>query len=188
MNSPVAAVSGVLCRIKAILTLLVFTLFMSVAFAADKNDATKAAEEPVFREPFTLRLHVDKEHFYEQKIEKIPFVHQGDVYLLKGDEFGLALEIKDNAIVSVKYQPNLKKADVTLKFTQEIMADGGGMMLLNIHNNTKVKLNADVLMTVAGQKGVQKTNILPVPPSMSGFESWPDPIVQLVLRNIRIEK
>jgi len=169
----------------------IFLLLASIAvtFAADKDGtATKPSEETVFREPFTLKLHVDKERFYEQKIEKVPFVHEGNVYLFKGDAFGLTLEIKDHTIQSVKYQPNLKKADLTLKFTEDILADGAPMMILKLHNKTKETLNVDALMTVPGQKGIAKTNILPIPPGLSGFESWPHPIVQLVLRNIRIGK
>src|SRR4051812_46784831 len=89
--------------------------FIALTCAAD-DATTKSADGPVFRDPFTLKLHVDKEHFYEENFGKIPFVDKGDVYLFKGDEFGLNLDIKDGAIRGVKYQPDDKKADVTLKF------------------------------------------------------------------------
>jgi hypothetical protein len=156
---------------------------------------TPAADEPktpddadVFREPFTLKLHVDKEHFYEQKVGKIPYVHRGNVYLFKDDEFGLTLDIENNSVRSVKYQKDVKKADVTLKLTQQVQPDGAAFMMLHIHNNTKHTLDLDALMTVPDQKGVGKTNILPVRAGLSGFETWPHPILQLVLRNIRIAK
>ena len=110
------------------------------------------------------------------------------MYLFKGDEFGLTLVIQDNSIRTVKYQPDVKKADVTLKFTQEVQPNGTAMMMLHIHNKTKQTLNVDALMTVPDKKGIAKTCILPVQPGLSGFESWPHPIVQLVLRNIRIAK
>jgi len=160
---------------------------VTVTFAAD-DTVKKPVKDTVFREPFTLKLHVDKEHFYEEKIGKIPFVHDGDVYLFKGDEFGLTLDIQTNSIRTVKYQPDLKKADVTLKFTQEVQPDGSAMMMLHLHNNTKQTLEMDALMTVPDKKGIAKTSILPVQPGLSGFESWPHPIVQLVLRNIRKAK
>ena len=171
---------------KAFLSAL-FLCAVTVMFAAD--DAAKTpAKDTVFREPFTLKLHIDKEHFYEEKIGKIPFVHDGNVYLFKGDEFGLTFDIQTNSIRTVKYEPDVKKTDVTLKFTQEIQPDGSAMMMLHIHNNTKQTLNMDALMTVPDKKAVAKTSILPVQPGLSGFESWPHPIVQLVLRNIRITK
>lgn len=160
---------------------------VTVTFAAD-DTAKKPAKDTIFREPFTLKLHIDKEHLYEEKIGKIPFVHDGDVYLFKGDEFGLTLDIQTNSVRTVKYQPDLKKADVTLKFTQEVQPDGSAMMMLHIHNNTKRTLDMDALMTVPDKKGIAKTSILPVQPGLSGFESWPHPIVQLVLSKIRIAK
>ncbi len=155
-------------------------------YAAD--NAKQPVGDTVFREPFTLILHIDKEHYHKQEIGKVPYVHNGDVYIFKGDEFGLALNVQDNSIASVKYQSDTKKADVTLKFTQEVQRDGSAMMMLRIHNNTKHTLNMDALMTVPGRKGIAKTSILPVGPGLSDFESWPHPIVQLVLRNIRIAK
>lgn len=94
----------------------------------------------------------------------------------------------DNSIRTVKYQPDMKKADVTLKFTQKVQPDGAAMMMLHIHNNAKQTLNVDALMTVPDKKGIGKTSILPVQPGLSRFDSWPHPIVQLVLRNIRIAK
>jgi len=51
-----------------------------------------------FREPFTLKLHVDKEYYYEQKFPKIPYVYQDDVYLFKGDSFGIDLQITNGVI------------------------------------------------------------------------------------------
>ena len=155
---------------------------------AAEDTVIKAADGPVFRDPFTLKLHIDKEHFYEENFGKIPFVDKGDVYLFKGDEFGLNLDIQGGAIRGVRYQPDVKKADVTLKFTQGVQDDGAAMMMLHIHYNTKDTLDVDALMTVPGKKGTFKTSILPVQAGLSGFESWPHPIVQLVLRNIRIHK
>jgi hypothetical protein len=164
-------------------------LFASVAITVAADDAAKKpAADDVFREPFALKLHIDKEHFYEEKFSKIPFVHDGDVYLFKGDEFGLTLDIQDNTIRAIKYQADVKKADVTLQFGQEVQPDGTAMMLLHIHNNTKQPLDVDALMTIPNKKGIAKTSILTVQPGLSGFESWPHPIVQLVLRNIRIKK
>ncbi|MDH4263656.1 MAG: hypothetical protein OEV78_11485 [Spirochaetia bacterium] len=172
---------------KILISTFLFLASASITFAIG-DFAKKSAEDSIFREPFTLNLHIDKEHFYEEKFEKIPFIHDGDIYLFKGDEFGLNLDIQDNSIRTVKYQPDVKKADVTLKFTQEVQPDGTAMMMLHIHNNTKHILNVDALMTMPGRKDIAKTSILPLQPGLSGFESWPHPIVQLVLRNIRIAK
>lgn len=169
--------------------LFLFFLSLATTIAAEKSAPTKnRAEDTVFRKPFTLTLHIDAENFYEAKLYKIPFVHQNDVYLFKGDELGITFEIRDNTIKAVKYQPDILKAAVTLKFTQEVKTNGTAMMMLVIRNRTEKKLNMDALMTVPEKEGVAKTTILPIGPGLSNYESWPHPIVQLVLRNMRIEK
>jgi hypothetical protein len=53
-------------------------------------------------------------------------------------------------------------------------------------NHTRHKLFVDALMTIPNKERPQKTSILPVEPGLSGLEMWPHPIVQLVLRNIRL--
>lgn len=171
------------------LRLLLLLIASARLAAADKDDAkTTADHETIFREPFTLKLHVDKEHFYEQSFGKIPYVQDSDVYLFKGDEFGLDLNIKDNSIHGVSYQSDLKKADVTFKLTQEVQPDGSAMMLLVIQNRAKQTLNVDALMTVPNGKGIAKTTIVPIQAGLADYESWPHPIVQLVLRNFRFAK
>ena len=42
------------------------------------------------------------------------------------------------------------------------------------------------LTTVPGKKEIYKTSIMPIEARLSDFESWPHPIVQLVLRNFRL--
>src|SRR5437870_5404483 len=80
------------------------------------NPAPVASHEPVFRKPFTLRLHIDKEHFFEEHIErKIPFVADGDVFLFAGESFGINIVSSGDTITDVYYQPNLKLADVTFE-------------------------------------------------------------------------
>jgi acylphosphatase len=128
---------------------------------------------------------VDKENYYEQKFPKIPYVYKDHVYLFKDDVFGIDLRITNGMVQGVSYQSDTNKAAVSLRFTQEVKDNGDAMMLLVIENHTKHKLFIDALMTVPKREKPQRTSILPVDAGRSGFESWPHPIVQLVLQNIR---
>ena len=78
------------------------------------------------------------------------------------------------------------RARYTLEFKQEAEKGGDAMMMLVLKSNIKQILYMDALMTVPGKKGIHKTSILPLQPGLMGFESWPHPIVQLVLRNLRL--
>src|SRR6185503_11619054 len=60
--------------------------------------AMAADPEVPMRAPFTLTLHVDKERYYEENIGAMPYVREGGVYLMKGDRFGVSLEVTDGKL------------------------------------------------------------------------------------------
>lgn len=163
-------------------TLLLIALGVcACAFAADP--APSAPPGVVMRKPFTLTLHIDKEHYFEQNMNAIPYVHEDGVYLMKGDEFGISLDMSGGSIKHVTYQPDLEKADMTFEFRQDVSAEPNGMMLLTIRNRTSKRLMMKALMTVPGHKNAAETSLLPVEPGLTNFESWPHPIVQLYLHD-----
>ena len=165
-----------------------FAIFVFLAVTASATGQAPAntapSPEPVFRAPFSLKLQIDKKHFYERQFDKVPYVADNNVYLFVRDNFGINVTITGDRISGVTYQPAPARSDVVFTFTQE-KTPNGPMMLLVTKNNLKRKLVFDALMTIPGQEGIHKTSILPIQASLSSFESWPDPIVQLVLQNFR---
>jgi len=158
-------------------------LMTTLSFA--QLQAGQSAQEPVFRTPFDLKLHMDKEHYYQQHFDKVPYVIENDVYLFAGESFGINVTVTDNQISGVTYQPDPAKSDVWFIFTQEILKGVPEMMMLVTRNGLKHRLLFDALMTVPDKKGIFKTSIIPIEPGLSNYESWPHLIVQLVLRNFR---
>ncbi len=144
-------------------------------------------EVPVFREPFLLKLHIDDEHYYEEKFGRVPYVLNNEVYLFAGETFGINVIVAQNQPSRISYQPNPAKADVQFKFAQEKTTNGVTMQLV-IRNKLKRPLFLDGRMTVPSKKEIYETGILPVKPSLRNVESWPHPIVQLVLRNFRFSE
>ena len=138
--------------------------------------------DPVFRDPFVLRLYIDKEHIYEEEYGPIPYVHEGDIYLFRGDAFGVNFDADSS---TVSYEPSLAKANLTFTLTQEVDPDGTSTMLLIIANRSGRRIELDALMTVPGKKEIFRTTILPVADGKSNYEAWPHTIVQLVFTNIR---
>jgi hypothetical protein len=150
--------------------------------------AALAQTEPIFREPFTLTLHVDKQRYYEQRFEKAPYFVDSTSFLFAGDHVGINVALVDGEIGSVSFQKDITKADVIFKLTKQRETNGDGTMLLTIQNKLKRPVLMDALMTVPGRKGVYKTSILPVRPGLTNYEAWPHPIVQLVVRNFRFAR
>lgn len=157
----------------------------ALTFAQPQADET--AQGSIFRAPFVLKLHIDNERYYEEHFDKIPYVIGSNVYLFAGENFGINATITDNQISRITYQRDPAKSDVGFTFTQEKSPSGPVMMLVT-RNRLKRRLFFDALMTVPEKKEIYKTSVLPVEPNLSNFESWPHPIVQLVLRNFRFSK
>jgi hypothetical protein len=89
---------------KALPCLVLLLASLNMVLPAEIN-VSKRIEDTVFCEPFTLKLHIDKEHFNEQKFDKMPFVQNSNVYLFKDEEF---LDVRNDSIVTVKYQPDAR--------------------------------------------------------------------------------
>ena len=160
----------------------------SVASVSAQTTAPRA-KGPVLREPFTLKLKVDKDHYYEERYERrVPYVSENEVYLFLGDKFGVNLTVRNDRIVDVRYQPDTKKADVWFSFEQPKELPGGLGMTLTIDNKMKRGVSMEGLMSVPNKKEVFKTSILPVKAGKSGLETWPHPISQLVLGNLQFTK
>ena len=169
---------------KIILPWLLFLAILScVLLAPAQSPAAEAA--PTFREPFTLKLRVDKQHYYEQHFDKVPYVAGSDVYLFVDDHFGVNLTDTKAEFLTVTYQPNMGKADVLFSLTQETDGKGNPFMMLSVQNKLHRGFSYDALITVPTKKEIVETHVLPVEALLSNFESWPHPIVQLVLRNFR---
>ncbi len=169
---------------KIILAWFLFLTVLCCASLAQEQSPTAGAV-PTFREPFTLKLRVDKEHYYEQHFDKVPYVAGSDVYLFVDDHFGVNLTDTKAEFLTVTYQPDGGKADILFSFTQEIDGKGNIFMMLSVQNKLNHGFSYDALMTVPTRKEILDTHVLPVEARLSNYESWPHPIVQLVLRNFR---
>jgi len=173
-------------RTPAVFTLMLCMVSSRVAIAADAAESEKDRAQVAMRAPFTLTLHVDREHYYEENIGEMPYVYQGGIYLMKGDHFGVSVTIREHKITGIAYQPDLNKADVTFEFSQKVDSDRSAMMMLIIRNRTSHQLNMRALMTVPGEKGTIETSIIPIQAGLTNFESWPHAIAKLLLHDLSV--
>ena len=147
---------------------------------------SSAAKGPVMREPFTLRLKVDKDHYSDIHYDREPYVSENEVYLFSGDHFGVNLVVKGGRVVEVRYQPDKQKADLWFGFEQPKELQNGIAMALTIDNKMKRGVSMEGLGSITGRKDPIKTSIRSVEAGKSGLELWPHPIAQLVLGNLQL--
>jgi len=138
------------------------------------------------RKAFTLHLKVDKVNYSDIHVDPQPYVAENEVYLFSGDKFGVNLVVKNGSVSTVRYQPDIKKADVIFGFEQPKELQDGLGMALTIDNKMERGVSMEALMSIPGKKDVFKTSLLPVRPGKSGLESWPHPISQLVVGNLQL--
>ncbi len=170
------------------LALVVACAVPVLAWPLPQAPAEAAGEAQVFRDPFTLKLRLNNKDNYQKQFDKVPYVDGGDVYLFLGDKFGVNVTVSGDEITGLTYVPNPDKADVGFEFSEPVVKGGktpGATMMLIIHNKLKRQLFIDALMTLPQKDGISNTDIVPIRAGLSDFEMWPQPIVQLVLRNFR---
>ncbi|MDF1738432.1 MAG: DUF2314 domain-containing protein [Verrucomicrobiales bacterium] len=176
---------------KPALASLLFSSLFTLSNAQDPAESTgpAAATDKNTRDPFTLTLLIDKERQYEQEIDSTPYVHKDIVYLFSGEVVGISLSEREDGHPAVSYCHDIEKADVLFRFSQKWdKKDETLMMLLAIDSRIEKELFMDGLLVVPGKEKVFETTILPLKPKTTNYESWPHPVIQLAIRNLRFEE
>ena len=161
-------------KIKVFMTIL---LSLSFAFTYAQNEKEK-------RDEFTLKLPVDGEQYYEQKVESSPyFVKEKVLQIYPGEKLFIEVELAENEIISMKVvKENLNpEKTIEIKLTQTVKDRKNEMMMLKIVNPFKKDLEYKAMMFIVGHDKWINTNVLPVKAKLTGYESWTDVIITLVL-------
>ena len=161
-------------RMKLLLTIL---LSMSFAFTFAQNERTN-------REEYSLKLPVDGDHFYEQKVKSSPFfVKENVLQIYPGEKLFIEAEITKKEITSMKVvKENLNpERTIEIEFTQTTKDRKSESMMLEVVNPFKKDLEYKAMMFIVGQDKWINTNVLPVKAKLTGYETWSDVIISLVL-------
>jgi len=79
-------------------------------------------------------------------------------------------------------QPDPKKPSVALDLSRN-----GENVILHVKNGFRRTLRVRCLMRLKGQQTYRETSIIPIPAGLGDFESWRDPIEQLVLFDFKLQ-
>jgi hypothetical protein len=158
----------------------------AISIAASAHAQAPAGQKSTFRPPFDLNLHIDKKPDYHEHFDRTPYVSGNQVFVFPGERFGINVTLKDDKIAAIAYEPEGAKSDIEFHLTQETITPQLTIMVLVTRNGLKRKLLFDARMTIPNEKAPFDTNITPVEPGQSSYESWPNPIIQLILSNFRL--
>ncbi len=166
---------------KQILFLVIIALTLSLNSKGQDTTVLK-------RTPYTLKIEVDKNNFYEDQIGATPYVYPNNGMQIYPGETIYVEVVEENGIIkSMKAVKEITKPKTTLtiKFSQKSENKIHQMMMLEVQNPFPKNLIYDAIMFLLTNKKWVKTSIYPVMAGLSGIETWPDIIISLGLSNWR---
>jgi len=158
-------------------TLLAILLIFNITITFAQNEKPK-------REEYILKLPVDGEQFYEQKVESTPyFVKENVLQIYPGEKLFIEVESTKNEITSMKVvKENINPGKtVEMEFTQETKDKKNKMMMLKIINPFNKDLEYKAMMFIVGHDNWINTDVFPVKAKLTGYETWTDVIITIVL-------
>jgi hypothetical protein len=122
-------------------------------------------------------------------LPKAPIAWNGVVNVLAGETLYVETEEADGKLAGMKVVEKVVKPErtIVLKFSQEAAKDGGGkFMLLRVSNPFRKALKYTMHIHPAGKDKFYRTSACPIPSGLSSHESWPYPIIQVLLADLRL--
>lgn len=168
---------------------MIVSFFLSIILALAQSGQTQAdqAREAICRRvpcrpAQTIKLQIGKKEIAEFDFPKGPFVADGYINVLSGEEINVEFEESENALSNARYVEKISAPEKTVAFKLE-QTDKGAV--LSVKNPFAKSILYDCLIQHYKAEGLKKTSIVPVQSKLLGFELWPYPITQAVINNVR---
>jgi hypothetical protein len=156
--------------------------FLTV-FGQNENDLPQ-------RQPYKLKLPVDKNFVYEMDVPESPYVvNRNIVQIYPGETIYLEAETSSDTLVltSVK-EIKYPEKTIVISCTQTVNKGKHERIILKVTNPfDKPLLYSATMFLMKTNKWVQ-TDVLPVEPKIASFEMWPDIVVTFGLSDWRLSK
>ena len=160
---------------------ILLTTLLAISICSNGQDSTLLK-----RTPYTLRVDVDKNHFYEDKVGGTPYVFPDKTIQIYPGETIYVEVVEENGVVkNMTAVQKIKNPSITLTiaFTQTTKNKVHEMMMLKIENPFPKDLSYNATMFLFKQNRWVNTNVYPVTAKLSAFETWNDIIITLGLGN-----
>ena len=172
---------------KTMIVLFLLLTIFSLAFAQKGQPQAEQSREAACRRvpcrpAKTIKLKIGKKEIAEFDFPKGPFVAEGYVNILSGEEINVEFEEGENALSNARYVEKISAPGKTIIFKLEQTDEGA---VLSVKNPFAKNILYDCLIQHYKAQGLEKTSILPVQSNLLGFEMWPYPITQVVINNVR---
>jgi hypothetical protein len=136
------------------------------------------------RTPYKLTVVVDKNTSYEEELKGTAYVLPNKtIQLYPGETIYIEVRQENGNIKSMTAVSEIKDPTITLtiSFTQSVKKKVHELMMLQIKNPFSKQLIYKAKIFLLTQKKWVNTDVYPVEPQLSAFETWPDIITSIGL-------
>jgi hypothetical protein len=166
----------------------IFTLIvvLSLSICVRAQDTTG-----LIRPDFTLKMAVDKDHYYEANIKSAPYIlPDTSIQVYPGETIYVEVNQDNGVIKKMTAVSTIKDSATTLTihFYQETEGRAHSMMMLSVINPFPYQLIYKARMYILSQKRWVTTDVFPVEPGLSGYETWPDLITSIALQRWTLKR
>jgi hypothetical protein len=145
----------------------------------------------LLRTPYKLTIAVDKKTTYEENLNERPYVlPDRTLQLYPGETVFIEVDETDGVISHFRAVKEIidSSKTLTISFTQIADHKVHQQMILKIQNPLPFKLVYKASIFLLKQKKWVETDVFPVMPKISGFETWQDIITSIGLGGWKLEK
>ena len=172
--------------LRSILPLLILLSTCILALGQQQQTAADAREaicQRVSCRPVTtVRLKLNNKEYFEMEFPKGPYVADGFINVLAGEEFLVEFDETDGALSNPRYVKTAAKPEPAISFRLEQSAEG---TVLQVKNPFAKNIIYDCAIQHYSEQRLRKTSIAPVQAGLVSFEMWPYPVAQVVVSNVR---
>jgi hypothetical protein len=143
------------------------------------------------RAAFKLTVSVDEENYYSEDIGVSAYVlPDNTVQMYPSETVFIEVEQTNGVIKSIKAVKSIKDSTktISLNFKQTTKGKIHDSMMLTVHNPFPYELEYQAGIFLMKQKKWVKTSILPIGAGLTNFETWPDVITSIALRQWKFKK
>ena len=173
-------------KLQIIPMLLILLSTCLVAMGQQQQTADQAREAVCQRVPCrpvtTVRLKLNNKEYFEMEFPKGPYVAEGFINVLAGEEFLVEFDDSDGVLSNPRYVKTAAKPERTVSFRLEQTDEG---TILQVKNPFTKNIIYDCLIQHYSEQRLRKTTIIPVQARLVSFEMWPYPVAQAVISNVR---
>ena len=130
----------------------------------------------------TVRLKLNNKEYFEMEFPKGPYVAEGFINVLAGEEILVEFDDADEKLSNPRYVKTAAKPERTISFRLEQTEEG---TILQVKNPFSKNIIYDCLIQHYSEQRLRKTSIIPVQAGLMSFEMWPYPVAQVVISNVR---